>query len=372
MAGGFYGADVTSLRALAKQFDSAATRLESLTQTLTSNVNAAQAWQGPDAQAFRSDWNGTYTSTLRAAVRALSAGSTDLVRNADEQNAASTDTVGAGGGAGGPGHGSGASGSGGSGGGKGPGGLITLPDGITISPNKITWGTNGPVKGDGAAGGGSLYLQNGEGHANADTTYGPNGATDHSATAGWGWGAGGEAHGNFRNGDLTGSGSVDRFDGVKGDVGAHAGVTKDGQYYANADAHGMVGEEFNAKGSLKPNDFSSLGGNINGLAGAAADGNLGGTIGPHGAGVNAGGEVFAGAKLGGDGTVTVGGISEKVGYEVSTGIGAHANIDADFTWEKVQLGWDAGITVGVGGGASQELTFSPKDVVKNVIDVFGF
>ncbi|RFA07807.1 hypothetical protein B7R54_00215 [Subtercola boreus] len=372
MAGGFYGADIASLRTLAQQFDTAATRLAGLTSTLTTNVNATHAWQGPDAEGFRSDWNGTYTSTLKAAIRALSAGSADLLRNADEQNTASTDGVG----------GAGGSGSGGPGGtgsgstpGTGPGSgtpSVTLPGGIHITPDKVTWGTTGPIKGDGAAGGGSLYIQNGEGHANAGTTYGPNGATDHSATAGWGWGVGGEAHGNFRSGDIVGSGSVDEFYGVKGDSGAHAGVTKDGQYYANADASGMVGAEANATGDVKLNEFSSLGGNVNALAGAAVDANAGGTIGPQGAGVNAGGEAFAGAKVGADGTITVGGISEKVGYEVSTGIGAHANVDADVTWDKVQLGWDAGVTFGIGGGFSQELSFSPKDIVKNVGDVFGF
>ncbi|MDF2442386.1 MAG: hypothetical protein JWR01_589 [Subtercola sp.] len=369
MAGGFYGADVASLRTLAQQFDTAANRLAGLTSTLTVNVNATHAWQGPDAEGFRSDWNGSHTSSLKAAIRALSAGSADLVRNADEQNSASTDGVGGAAGAGAGGSGSG------SGHGTGPGSgspSVTLPGGIHITPDKVSWGTIGPVKGDGAAGGGSVYVQNGVGHANAETTYGPNGATDHSATAGWGWGVGGEAHGNFRAGDVVGSGSVDRFDGVKGDAGAHAGVTKDGQYYAKADADGMVGEEFNAKGDVKFNDFGSLGGNINALGGAAVDANAGGTIGPQGAGVNAGGEVFAGAKVGADSTITVGGISEKVGYEVSTGIGAHANVDADVTWDKVQLGWDAGVTFGIGGGFSQEITFSPKDIVKNVGDLFGF
>ena len=83
-------------------------------------------------------------------------------------------------------------------------------------------------------------------------------------------------------------------------------------------------------------------------------------------------ELDAWIRVGADGTITVGGISEKVGYEVSTGIGAHANVDADFTWDKVQLGWDAGVTFGVGGGLSQEITFSPKDVVNSVGDLFGF
>src|SRR4051812_48676530 len=100
MPGGFYGADVDELRTLAKQFDTAASQLESVGTTLSSSVNQTQAWQGPDASQFRSDWNGTHTAQLKAAVAALTNGSTGLLKNADEQNAASTDSIGGGAGAG--------------------------------------------------------------------------------------------------------------------------------------------------------------------------------------------------------------------------------------------------------------------------------
>ena len=103
MAGGFYGADVEQLRQLAKKFDNAAENLNTVTSSLTTSVNQAQAWQGPDASTFRSDWNGTHTAQLKAAVAALTAGSDSLVKNAEDQNTSSTDggTFGGGGGAGG-------------------------------------------------------------------------------------------------------------------------------------------------------------------------------------------------------------------------------------------------------------------------------
>ncbi|MCU1479542.1 MAG: family type secretion target [Subtercola sp.] len=371
MSGGFYGADVASLRTLAKQFETAAAQLQSLTSTLTSTVNATAAWRGPDAAEFRSEWNGAHSAKLRAAVTALRHGSSDLVKNADEQNAASTDSgSGSGGGAS-----TGGSSTGGSKGGSGTGSgkAPTLP-GIGaggLVPGTIAWGTKGPVTGDGSAGGGSVYIKNGA-SAHADTTYGPNGQVDHTGKADWGWGAGGETHGSFKNGDVSGSGSLDAFAGSKADAQAHSGIDHNGQAYANAKASGMAGEEANAKGTIKLAQGSSLSGSVHSLAGAEAAANAGGTIGPHGAGVNAGADAFAGAKIGADTTMNVAGVKEKVGYEAYAGIGAHANVDAQFTWDKVHLSWDAGVAYGVGGGFSQELSFSPKDAVTSVEKAFGF
>ncbi|MEA9985422.1 WXG100 family type VII secretion target [Subtercola sp. RTI3] len=368
MAGGFYGADVEALRQLSKQFDQAAAELNRVTSTLTSHVNQAQAWQGPDAQQFRAAWNGSHTRTLDRAARALQLGSTGLAKNADEQNAASTDSARSGGG-----------------GASGAHGTVTLPGGgvvpfsITgkpgigpdgLTPGTVAFGEHGRVEGNGALGGGSVTIRNG-GSADANTVYGPNGAAEHTAKAGWGRGANEELHGNFRNGDLTGTGSVQQFLGAKGDTTAHAGVDSNGQYTAGAKADGMAGFEQNASGSLKVGQ-SSVGLDVKELAGAALNGNAGGTIGPEGMGVNAGGEAFAGLKGGVDGTLSVGGVTDKIGYEAYAGIGAHANFDGQATWNDVHLKIDAGVAFGLGGGFSQDISFSPEDAVASVAHSFGF
>ncbi|RFA09198.1 hypothetical protein B7R54_08135 [Subtercola boreus] len=106
--------DAGELRALAKDFDQKASQLQGLLSTLTVEINRTQAWGGPDAESFRQQWNSTHRTSLQNANSVLTAASTALVRNADEQEQASAAD-----GSGGPGTGGGPGGSGP--GGSGPG-----------------------------------------------------------------------------------------------------------------------------------------------------------------------------------------------------------------------------------------------------------
>jgi uncharacterized protein YukE len=116
MAQGFYGADPDQLRALAKQFSSGSNQIRSSLETVSSLVNSGQNWRGPDASAFVQRWNSSVKSLGNTVVHALEVEATTLIKNADEQTAASS----VGGSGGGPG---GNGGPGGSGpGGSGPGG----------------------------------------------------------------------------------------------------------------------------------------------------------------------------------------------------------------------------------------------------------
>jgi uncharacterized protein YukE len=114
MAQGFYGADPDQLRALAKQFSSGSNQIRSSLETVSSLVNSGQNWRGPDASEFVQRWNGSVKSLGNTVVQALEVEATTLLKNADEQTAASS-VGGSGGGAGGNG-GPGGSGPGGAGG----------------------------------------------------------------------------------------------------------------------------------------------------------------------------------------------------------------------------------------------------------------
>ncbi|MGD8196095.1 WXG100 family type VII secretion target [Herbiconiux sp. P18] len=103
MTGGFWGADADQLRALAKDFDQKATQLSGMASTLTASINGASAWSGPDAALFKQDWNSTYRASLTSANQSLLAAASALVKNADEQEQASSDDGGAGPGGSGPG-----------------------------------------------------------------------------------------------------------------------------------------------------------------------------------------------------------------------------------------------------------------------------
>jgi uncharacterized protein YukE len=116
MAQGFYGADPEQLRALAKQFSSSSNQIRSSLETVSSLVNSGQNWRGPDASAFVQRWNGSVKSLGNTVVQALEVEATTLIKNADEQTAASS----VGGSGGGPGGNGGPGGSGPDG--SGPGG----------------------------------------------------------------------------------------------------------------------------------------------------------------------------------------------------------------------------------------------------------
>ena len=103
MAGTLWGADVDQLRTLAQQFSKIADLLQQQSTQLSSQINNNPAWKGADAQRFRSDWNSNHRTLLQQTVTRLQQESKVLLKNADEQEKASTDGSGPAGGPGGSG-----------------------------------------------------------------------------------------------------------------------------------------------------------------------------------------------------------------------------------------------------------------------------
>lgn len=93
-----WGADIGQLRTLARQFNKTADLLQQQSSQLTSQINNNPAWKGADAQRFRSDWNSNHRVLLQQTVARLQQESRTLLKNADEQDKASTDGSGASGG----------------------------------------------------------------------------------------------------------------------------------------------------------------------------------------------------------------------------------------------------------------------------------
>ncbi|CAM3656307.1 WXG100 family type VII secretion target [Mycolicibacterium frederiksbergense] len=83
------GADVAQLRALATQLTGSAERFDVIAKSLHSLVNGSMQWRGPDAERFRSEWNGASAHVLSRAAQALRDMDKVLRRNADEQVSAS-------------------------------------------------------------------------------------------------------------------------------------------------------------------------------------------------------------------------------------------------------------------------------------------
>jgi uncharacterized protein YukE len=97
VAGTLWGADVEQLRTLAQQFSKTADLLQQQSTQLSSQINNNPAWKGADAQRFRSDWNSSHRTLLQQTVSRLQQESKLLLKNADEQEKASTAGAGAGG-----------------------------------------------------------------------------------------------------------------------------------------------------------------------------------------------------------------------------------------------------------------------------------
>lgn len=90
MAGTLWGADVAQLRTLAQQFSKTADLLQQQSTQLSSQINNNPAWKGADAQRFRSDWNTSHRTLLQQTVTRLQQESKVLLKNAEEQEKASS------------------------------------------------------------------------------------------------------------------------------------------------------------------------------------------------------------------------------------------------------------------------------------------
>lgn len=82
------GADVEQLDALSRRFRENAEQLRTMTRQLGSQVHAAW-WQGADADRFRGDWDGTYSSQLEQVAARLEETSQSVASQASQQRQAS-------------------------------------------------------------------------------------------------------------------------------------------------------------------------------------------------------------------------------------------------------------------------------------------
>lgn len=78
------GADVEQLDALSRRFRDSAEQLRTLTRQLGSQVHQAW-WQGQDADRFRSDWDGTFSSQLQQVATRLDETAQSVTAQANQQ-----------------------------------------------------------------------------------------------------------------------------------------------------------------------------------------------------------------------------------------------------------------------------------------------
>ena len=93
--------------------------------------------------------------------------------------------------------------------------------------------------------------------------------------------------------------------------------------------------------------------------GAEANADAGVSLGKDGVKAGVGGEVFAGGKVEGSVNQAVGPVDVGVGGELSYGIGAHIDADAEISADHVGVDFDIGATLGIGGGIKVDVGIDP-------------
>lgn len=93
----FWGVDPAQLEQLGSDIDARQARLTDLAEALGGIVTQAD-WRGPDADAFRTQWSGTMVGLFAQAADQLRRHAEEARSNAEEQDAASSASEGAGGG----------------------------------------------------------------------------------------------------------------------------------------------------------------------------------------------------------------------------------------------------------------------------------
>lgn len=93
--GEVWGADLAQLRALAREFDTAAQTLDTAVSEVTSMLSSVD-WLGPGGDQFRAEWDGHHAPAMRDVSTNLAEVRSKIERNADQQDETSNDYAGAG------------------------------------------------------------------------------------------------------------------------------------------------------------------------------------------------------------------------------------------------------------------------------------
>ena len=83
-----WGADIEQLKTLGTKLQAGSSEIEKQKSTLTKVLEGTE-WRGPDAEKFRSEWNGQHAAALAKVANALQEAGQQATRNANEQQQAS-------------------------------------------------------------------------------------------------------------------------------------------------------------------------------------------------------------------------------------------------------------------------------------------
>ena len=153
---------------------------------------------------------------------------------------------------------------------------------------------------------------------------------------------------------------------VRASAGASVVVDTHGNAIASAGASAAAYLGYAAGRAQAGNDFARVAGNAKAYVGAEAVAGASGSIGSSGAKGHLGAEAFAGGAASVDVEGTIAGASAVAGAEISYGIGARANVDAQLSTTKVGVALDVGAALGVGFGVTFDVSVNPQEVMEAI------
>jgi uncharacterized protein YukE len=84
----YYGIETEQMDQMGRQFESKAAEIQSLVAQLGRAVDGV-GWSGPDADRFKTDWQGKHATELNAVSEVLRNAAQSIRRNMQEQQSAS-------------------------------------------------------------------------------------------------------------------------------------------------------------------------------------------------------------------------------------------------------------------------------------------
>ena len=142
-----------------------------------------------------------------------------------------------------------------------------------------------------------------------------------------------------------------------------------GNLAASAGASAAAYLGYAAGGAHAGNDAGQVSAYGQAFVGAAAGARASGLIGVGGAAGHVGGEAFAGAKAAAGVSGTIAGATAAVGAEISYGIGAHADLDAELSATRVGVAVDVGAALGLGAGVKLDVSVNPQELIEVVANI---
>lgn len=418
------GMDTARIREIADQLRAQRAKIDDVRQTGTASMGVLKgAWEGADLESFGQQWDGDAVRRLTEASTQIGAAADLMVKQAEQQeDTSTTGTAGPGGSTGTPGTGGVGASASGSADGKYPGDSTGTwspfdrgKDSPFVRTNTDEHGNKhhyDPLTGkrwvEDAEGKWTNYTDP-TGHSSLTTKdktdHGNGWETSRESTRGEGGGRReyGESWTKERDFDENiGSRAKDVLDNVQSEPFVEKGVSTPEAHVAvgraevgdaqtgasiealsaEANADAAVGidatrgayAEANAeagayllRGEAHWANEHGTSANVEGFVGGEAEAGASAQIGPGGAAIEAGGEAFVGGKV-------EAGVSQDIGEygnvgvngSLSYGIGAEANVDAEFSWDRIGFGGEVGLTLGVGGSIDVDLSISPKKIIDDL------